>query len=92
MLRPGQEEEEEKKKGDEVDKQAAIKPQANAEVAPRSYIMGCSSSNQTAEAQDAEKKFVPFNDGSKQVIRTKNDVHASQKDFVVEYDNMQSFA
>ena len=35
---------------------------------------------------------MPFNDGSKQVIRTKNDVHASQKDFVVEYDNMQSFA
>ena len=35
---------------------------------------------------------MPFNDASKQVIRTKNDVHASQKDFVVEYDNMQSFA
>ena len=29
MLRPGQEEEEEKKKGDEVNKPAAIKPHAN---------------------------------------------------------------
>ena len=29
MLRPGQEDEEEKKKGDEVNKPAAIKPHAN---------------------------------------------------------------